>query len=80
MPAKLRETPAQPWRASALQNFALACITLLGQSSKTGVVSELKDQSEQGWDLIEPAADMGRGFFGCRNCSHEAHVTLFRLN
>ena len=27
-----------------------------------------------------PAADMGRGFFGCRNCSHEAHVTLFRLN
>ena len=47
MPAKLRETPAQPWRASALQNFALACITLLGQSSKTGVVSELKDQSEK---------------------------------
>ena len=61
MPAKLRETPAQPWRASALQNFGLACITLLGQSSKTGVVSELKDQSEQGWDLIEPAAAMELG-------------------
>ena len=21
---------------------------------------------KQGWDLIGPAADMGRGFFGCR--------------